>query len=347
MNLVELDFINRISHSLELFHWTSQSKAALCRCPLCGDSATNTRKTRGSFFFSSKEDKYFYHCFNCGASMSFRSFLKNQFPSVYPEFKLEIMKDSFTGSPRSLPVKNKPAKPYDPSIFLKPITQDQSWLLLSELEDTHPAVIYAKSRQIPEYRYPEIGYAQNWAKFVCELDPAQLEKKLPTDARLVFIMKTKMQRTIGVQGRAIDPEAKTRFSTVKFDDFEQKSYGLDRINEKLPVFVTEAIIDSLFLDNSLAIVGGDVTESLLEGLDRTQVYLALDNEPRHKDTVNRMEKAIRLGINVCFWKIDSSLKDINAMVLAGIDRHDIMDNIKSNSLRGLAAQMKLKTWRKV
>ena len=342
---VDLDYVNRISFSLERFHWTQRNKTALFRCPLCGDSEKNKRKTRGSVYYIREFDKFCYKCFNCSASMSFGAFMKIQYPQIYAEYKLDVMKENagFTQSLAAI----EDDKPINTIVEVSQGDIGSSLVCLKDLPDTHPAVVYCLGRMIPRKRFQDIHFTDRFADVVCKLDANQLAKKIPNDSRIVFLMKTKDDRIIGIQGRSIVDGVDLRFVTIKFDELEQKSFGLNTVDASLPVFITEAAIDSLFLTNSIAIVGGDVSETLISGLNKRHVYVALDNEPRHKDTVRRMESAIKLGLNVCFWDIDSSLKDINMMVKAGITSKEIMQHIISHSKSGAQASMKLKQWSKV
>lgn len=347
MNFIEIDYINRISPNLERFRWISHNKSAMFRCPVCGDSKKSKKKTRGSIFYSPKDGIFFYNCYNCGYANSFQNFLKDFFSSHYQLFRVDKLKESGTFSERRTPqidsyqpfrMKSLNDTPCDPGLIYLP---------LSELPEDNEGVIYAKSRKLPIEAFEKIYYTDNWAKLVNTIDPEQMDKNNPTDSRLVFSMKDREGNLIGIQGRAIDPNQDFRFSTIKFNEYIQKSFGLDSLDVEKDVFVAEAIIDSLFLPNSIAIVGGDFTKTLIEGINPSKVYVALDNEPRHKDTVRRMASAIDLGVNVCFWKIDSNLKDINKMILEGLTQEYIIAHIKENSASGIRAKMKLKAWAKV
>ncbi len=58
------------------------------------------------------------------------------------------------------------------------------------------------------------------------------------------------------QGRAFGKE-QPKYITIKFDESKQKIYGLDRLDLNKPVMITEGPIDSLFLDNAIALAGAD------------------------------------------------------------------------------------------
>lgn len=346
-SFIELKYIQLISSSLERFSWSVPNKTAGFRCNICGDSQKSKHKKRGCFYFVSKSDCYNFKCYNCGESMSLRKYLRLYFPHYYQEYRLESYGDS-----------NKAHRtPEDaPKVDLSRLNKDtttspqtsQNHLLISllDLPDDNPAVAYCISRKIPRSVFSKLYYTENYAEWVATFDEVDKNKKYPDDARLVMLMKLKDGTVIGAQGRALDNSA-LRYSTVKFDQDISKVFGLDTIRDSYPVFVLEGVIDSLFIPNSLAICGGDVGTSLEQsGISYDKFVFVLDNEPRNKDTIKRMEHAIQLGSKVCIWPVDSSLKDVNQMILAGMERNKILDIIMNNSFKGTTALLKLKQWKK-
>ena len=60
-----------------------------------------------------------------------------------------------------------------------------------------------------------------------------------------------------VQGRALS-QSDLRYITVRIDEQYPKIYGLDRVDISKPIYVVEGPIDSLFVDNCIAVAGGDL-----------------------------------------------------------------------------------------
>ena len=87
--------------------------------------------------------------------------------------------------------------------------------------------------------------------------------------------------------------------------------------------------------------GADVEWSLLNGKEAVFVY---DNEPRNKQIIDRISKAIDKGFEVVIWPTNLEEKDINDMFLAG---HDVQSLVEFNTYTGLEAQVKLSEWKKV
>jgi len=69
-----------------------------------------------------------------------------------------------------------------------------------------------------------------------------------------------------------------------------------------------------------------------------------DNEPRNKEIVNRISKTIDRGDKVVIWPTSIQQKDINDMVIAGLN---VMDVLKLNTHSGLEAKIKFNNWKKV
>jgi len=104
----------------------------------------------------------------------------------------------------------------------------------------------------------------------------------------VIPMHDKDNNLIGFQGRGLVPNS-VKYITVMLDEEAPKIYGLNSIDEKLPVYVVEGPFDSTFINNSVALCGSDGDVRCLEGSSIVFVY---DNEPRNREIVNRIIKCI-------------------------------------------------------
>ena len=339
MSWLEQKYVGLLSPRLEKFKRSGNTYTF--RCPICGDSEKNKNKTRG--YLVPYKNGFYLKCHNCGISMSFPKFMEKIDPVLFSEYKLEKLKDSGSTKEQVLVEDTRTYTTQKPKSLTK----------LSSLEYGHEAVSYVRSRMIPESKLNRIGYTENLKDYVVNVLGAKKyqDRNLPEDKRIVFEMRNEKGDLIGFQARAIGVvDQKYRFITIKLDDLAPKVYGLDYVNlAEYPVFITEGIIDSMFLPNCLALCGGDVgaLPTVLRGVPKQNVFVCLDNEPRHKDTISRMKSAIDLGYNVMFWDFDSSLKDINDMIKSGITTRDILASIKKNSKRGAAANLKLSQWKKV
>ena len=65
-------------------------------------------------------------------------------------------------------------------------------------------------------------------------------------------------------------------------------------------------------------------------LIKKNAVLIFDNEPRNKDVIARMKKAMHQGYKVLIWPDNQKYKDINEMIMNGMLIEDIMNVINSN-----------------
>jgi len=69
-----------------------------------------------------------------------------------------------------------------------------------------------------------------------------------------------------------------------------------------------------------------------------------DNEPRNREILSRISKTIDSGEKVVIWPSGIDEKDINDMVMSGLDVQSV---IESNTYSGLEAKLKFTTWKKI
>ena len=145
---------------------------------------------------------------------------------------------------------------------------------------------------------------------------------------------------IGFQGRALGPNP-VKYITVMLSDDAPKIYGLDKVDSSQPIYIVEGPFDSTFIKNAVAMCGSDVDIGSFGWRDYIYVF---DNEPRNREIVNRISKIIDRGDKVIIWPTSIEQKDINDMVLAGLN---VMDVLKSNTHSSLEAKIKFNNWKKV
>ena len=125
------------------------------------------------------------------------------------------------------------------------------------------------------------------------------------------------------------------------NDDAPKIYGLDNIRKDVPVYITEGPFDSTFIRNSIAMCGADADVDRWGISNPIWIY---DNEPRNNEIVRRIGHTIDNGDSVVIWPSNIDDKDINDMVMSGLDVQSV---IESNTYTGLAAQLKFTTWKKI
>ena len=288
------------------------------RCPYCGDSQKFSNKARGYFY--RKKNDFFYKCHNCGKGTTFSKVLQYIDPEMYKEFVME----KFTG-PKIDEFKFEAPK------FKKRDPKLENLTPINKLNGNHPARQFVESRQIPEEFYSDLYLCSKffkWAKIRSKQD----------HPRLVIPFRDESGEVFAAQGRAFGNET-PKYLTVKFQD-KPKIFGLDRCDWSQRTYVVERPLDSLFVDNCLAVAGADFEYHFPM---KENVTIILDNEPRSREIIKRMENLIDKDYELVIWPDNVKEKDINDMVLAG--DANIMHTIKNNTYTGLTAKLKLSSWK--
>jgi hypothetical protein len=328
MLFIEHKYISLLSNRLQRFTKLNE-KSYNFRCPICGDSQKNTYKARGYLY--QKKDKFLFFCHNCGASMLFGSFLKQIDPNLHNEYVQEqfLNKERPANTEPDITKITHPKFRIDsPLKFLKKVSQ---------LTPDHPVKQYVMKRRIPPIYHHKLCYAPKFKQWINNVLPGKFNGDAGDEPRLVIPFIDKESNCFGIQGRAFNPNS-IRYITIMFDEDKPKVFGLDTVDFNQEVFVLEGPIDSMFIPNAIAMAGADLTLQT-----NSKLTFIFDNEPRNKQIVSRMEKAIDKGYNIVIWPDDVMAKDINDMVLIGLDPMKI---INKNIFSGLGARARLSQWSK-
>jgi len=323
MDLVDSKYIGLVSSRLQKFKRV-KSDLYTFRCPICGDSQKNKNKTRG-YLYPVKNNTNF-KCHNCGASLSFNNFLKQLDPTLHKQYTLEKFKEGHTG--RGFVVEEPKFE------FTKPVFKTK--LDLPKASEIPAAREYLEKRKLnPEKFY----FADKFKKWT-NSQKQTFDTIGRDESRIIIPMYDRDNNLIGFQGRSLVPNS-VKYITVMLDEEAPKIYGLNEVNEQLPIYVVEGPFDSTFINNSVALCGSDGDLGYFKGSDIILVY---DNEPRNKEIVRRIGNTIDRGYKVTIWPSGIIEKDINDMVLSGLN---VMDVLKSNTYSGLEAKIKFNNWKKI
>lgn len=318
MIFVDIKYIHAISPRLDKFHKVRDYLYNL-RCPYCGDSEKFKNKARGYFY--RVKDQMNFRCHNCDYGTTAGNVVKYIDPETYKEY----VKESF------FPTESEIEYKFEEPKFKKRDPKLKDLVPINKLNTDHPAHQVLVTRQIPEEHYDKF--------YLCHKFYAWSEISSNKDhPRLVIPFYDEDGKVFAAQGRAFGNE-QPKYLTVKFDD-KPKIFGLERVDFSKRVYVVEGPIDSLFLHNCLAVAGAD-----FNNLQKEDTTIILDNEPRNKEIVRRMENLIDVDYELVIWPDSIQQKDINDMTLAGIG--DIQTIIDNNTFSGLQAKMRLATWKRI
>lgn len=337
MNPVDQKYVGVVSGMLERFVVKSNNPyRANLRCPICGDSKKSKYKARGWLLERDHQMTVFY-CHNCNASMSFGNFIKHVYPSIHKEYTNEKALDAFGPKKRT--------KAYPKQFNNQPVRKQKDPLSkiskISRLNVNHPARRYIDYRKIPTNKHYLLYYAPKFIEWTKDIGVAtESMQDAQEHPRIVLPFFDRRHRMFGLTGRNLD-KGGLRYLTLMIDDVP-KIYGLDRVDWNRTYNVVEGPIDSLFLDNAIAMAGADFSVRSLQ--NKSNAVVIYDNEPRNEAIVKKMQSAIEKGLSICIWPKSLPYKDINDMAMANI-RYDLI--IQQNTHSGLMADTLLKQWRKV
>jgi len=323
MNLVDSKYIGLVSPRLQNFKRVKNNLFNF-RCPICGDSKKNKSKTRG-YFYTIKADVNF-RCHNCGASMTFSSFLKEIDNVLHKQYVFERFKQGSTGRGT---VVEEPKFNFEPPKF-------RSKIKLPLAFTNSRACDYLKKRKLNP---ADFYYAEKFKEFCNSYKPTFDDVK-KDHSRIVIPLFYK-NSMIGFQGRSLNSWIQPKYLTVMFNDDAPKIFGLDNIRSDAPVFVTEGPFDSTFIRNSIAMCGSDGDVRKWGVSDPVWIY---DNEPRNKEIVRRVSDTIDRGDKIVIWPSNILQKDINDMVLSG---HDVQSVVELNTYSGLEAKLNFTNWKRI
>lgn len=340
---IDIDWINRISHRLDRFKSTFGKHIYSCRCPVCGDSKKDKRKTRFIIYKVSGKMEMNVYCHNCGYSTTFFNFIKQVFPSEFDEYKRDQMLGRF-GSPkkRSETLSKKDDITYTKS---KKVSQNVTESVLdtcipcSDLDSSHPAIKWLESRCFGDIEINRLYWSPNFKTTSELLSPTPLAEGFPVEGRIMIPFFSEDGELEMMQGRSLSKKG-LRYISIKKDESVDKIFGKLDVDRSKTVYCCEGPFDSLFVDNCIATCDSNLLRA------KADVYI-WDNEPRNPDILKLIESAIDTGKHVVIWPNSPNKKqDINDMIKLGISREDINEIIKLRTFSGLKARLEFNQWRK-
>ena len=322
MDYVDVKYINLISARFQKFKKVKNNLYNF-RCPICGDSQKNRNKARG-YLYQVKNNTNF-KCHNCGVNISFNNFLKEIDSVIHKQYTFEKFKEGHTG--RNFTVEEP--------VFQFETPKFKPRLDLPKASENPEAKEYLVKRKLNSDNY---YYAEKFKEWTNSLQPVfdSTERDEPRIIIPLFYQNT----LVGFQGRALGSN-KIKYITVMLNDNAPKIYGLDELQKDKTIYVTEGPFDSTFIPNAIALCGADGDLAKWGISNPVWIY---DNEPRNTEIVSRIARTIDRGERIVIWPTSVKEKDINDMVLSGLDVQSV---IELNTYSGLEAKLKFTTWKKI
>lgn len=325
------------------------------RCPFCQATPQERRKgpTGGL-----KADKGF-GCFRAGCpshewsrtggGLSLRSFLKRFAPDLLEEYDAERRAEErgivVTSRMESAPAAQvqSPASAADDPRFAD--GEEALGFVLSlprciDLPPGDPAREFALRRQIPESAADYLRWIPDWSPFgyLCDGRRHQHGGRV-----LIPYPDRAGTALLAAAGRTLDPAAPAKYLAAKVKPENPLIFGLDRVAEGQDIFVTEGMIDSMFLPNAVAVTGTNLTIAA-EHLPKERLVLVYDNQPAA--VAEKMLRAAQEGFRIAvWWFYAADAKDINELVTEGRSPEWIAQKLMANTFVGREALARIRRWK--
>lgn len=316
-------------------------------CPFCNDGKSKNPR----FYLYEKKGKFNVGCKNCNYGKSFNNFLKTSHPDMYDDLARRCL-DSFKSGELFKSHEKVPYVKITPSVrihsFFKfffektciPLTVPQSTPRVERARQY--AMQYILGRNIKKECYEKY--------FLC--------MKGRFNIRVIIPFINKDGYYYNFQARDIHPKPdetrkNKKYLFAQFDKIElpdDKIYKQYLVDTSKTVYICEGIIDSEFIDNSIALCGVDLGNDFQS--DRARVIFSnihkriwcVDNPFLDSAAYNTIVKLLEHG-ETCFIfpkEYRYSCKDINDLCLKlNVDTLD-PSIIHDNCISGKAGLYKLK-----
>lgn len=342
--MIEEKYINLVSGKLRNFKKKS-SYTYNASCPYCGDSKTKQRKAR--FYIYLKKGKWRIYCHNCQeVPRTFGKFLESLDYMLYKEY---VVEKKLNRNDNILNINDINFKTDTQSKFhaTDDILSDTE--TIASLPDDHPAKKYVLGRKIPERYLSVLRYTPKFFAWVNTLIPEKFEETaLKLDSgRVIIPFRNKNNEVHAVLGRSLIENDDCKYLLINLDDETPCVFGLNTVDFNKRVYVLEGPIDSLFVNNSLALSRLNFNQ-ILNLCRKETTTIIFDNEPRSRFVKEKMSQALNIGYQICIWPTYIKSKDINKMILDyPYTEEKVKAIIDENTYKGLGGLAKITSWSKI
>lgn len=329
INMFQLiSYANRVGVHLTNF---KQKKARLWEFSHSCETAHRFKKLKArAYIYETADGKSLnVKCQHCGYSKSLPSFIKEISPSLYDEFRLEAYRE------------HTPSETVQPKISENIVVADANLdglIPVNTLPKSSPVLGFLARRCIPEKHYNLLYVAKHfypWASFY----KPEFKRLEDTSPRLVLPYFDIHGRVLGFTARTFSPKVEPRYIHLRLDKDKDFIYGTERINPNKTIYVTEGQIDSLFIDNAVAVGGAHYDTPFMDSIKTNCVIIPDNDWKRNSQVGKQLKKVIARGFKICFMPDSVKGKDLNQMVQEGISTTQLKQIIDDNVKQGLSAQL--------
>lgn len=289
------------------------------RCNVCGDGYKKTNK-RGHIKYDEKGKFFYFKCFNdgCKASgngnaWSAERWLKYTSKDLHSQYIREILQ----------PKNDKKNIEKLEKIKFKRVRKKRKKTKLEEfikLDTSSEDILVQKGIRYCRSRLINKSIWENW--YVCKKGKYQNRLIIPfiEDGEMVYF-----------QARALCNQHPKYLN--KEEGKDKAIYNYRNLNKDKPVYIFEGIIDSLFIPNSIAILGLSISNKVKKIINKLDTRWILDNDSSGASNSIRL---LKKGEYVFLWKeflkdykAPSNIKDINQFFMYFSNPENQVKNNKS------------------
>ena len=287
-----------------------------CKCPLCGDSKKNLRKRRGYIYL--KNNDWLFHCHNCNIHISFKQFLYKIDIVLYKKWLFDELKNDNIEVICKENIENNDNDYINPNLF-------QFYKLNDNFLNNN-------------YYKPIVEKINNYLierKMEFIKDKVYLSLNNKWFLRIIFPIEDK-NGMYGFQARTINKKNNIRYLTYYHNKEKAKLYNYYHVNKNNYIYVLEGLIDSLFIENSIAMLTSKLNfiNTDLENYKDKLIFIFDNDETGKIRTEEYLKKNYRCLIFPKKWQ---KYKDINDIIInENIDKKELINTlIELSDLNGL------------
>lgn len=279
----------------------------------------DSNRRRGYFY--KKGNGYNFFCHNCSKSSKFFNFLREEDKWLYEQYHTELFVQD-----NQLNAFKTPEKKIEK-------IEEKTFEIEGLIPATESSIAckLIKERKIPEERHSELFFVEDFYKWASSFYEAFGELKTK-EQRLIIPYIDKDEKIFGFTCRSFT-RSKLKYIELKLDDREM-IYGLNHINFSKRILCVEGPIDSMFLDNCVA-VGGATYKGEFISKHKSNITIVPDNDwKRNKQVCNQILKLANEGYSIATFPDNMNFKDINAAIVEGYNSKELKEILINNTKTG-------------
>jgi len=278
----------------------------MCSCIKCreGSSPWKTRM----YFLTENKEYITVFCQHCGYNTNLRMFLKEFFPFIYEEYVKEELNDKMEGLKNGTLIIKEPKKSKINTCVELKYKFNLNQKYFKPANKYRASVDFCKKRHISEHI----------DKFYYNIHPTHIMSGM-----VVFPFLLEDQETLyGLQGRHTE---KKLFHTISKNE-AMKIYNIFNVNFDKPVYCFESIIDSLMVENAIAMLGTTLSPAISDMIQHK--VMITDNDRVGRE---RTLRYLQEGHECFIFPSNFKYKDFNEAVCDGFKKSDLPKLIENNT----------------